>query len=157
MIIGALADTHGKTEPVVKQLIQRKLDALLFAGDFYHDGLRIARALKTKYYGVKGNCDSPSSPVANEEVVEIMDKKIFLVHGHQYGVKQSINRLYYRAQELGVDAVVYGHTHIPHLENTGDLWLINPGSASRPRLNTNGSYVLIEIDTGIFEPRLINL
>ena len=157
MIIGVIADTHGKTESICRQLKQWKIDCLLFAGDFYNDGQKIARTLKTKYYGVKGNCDSPTGPGANEEIVEIMDKKIYLVHGQQFGVKQSINRLYYRAKELGVDAVIYGHTHTPHLEYTGDLWMINPGSPTRPRLNSKGSYVLIEMDTGIFEPRLISL
>lgn len=156
-MIAVLADTHGKTESVCRQLRQHKLDAILFAGDFYHDGYKISRALKTKFYGVKGNCDSSSSPVASEEIVTMMGKMFYLVHGHQYGVKQSINRLYYRAQELGVDAVIYGHTHIPHVENTGDLWMINPGSPTRPRLNTPGTYVLIEMNAGLFEPCLINI
>lgn len=157
MIIGVLADTHGKTESICRQLKQWKMEYLFFAGDFYNDGQKIARALRTKYYGVKGNCDSPAGLGANEEIVEIMDKKFYLVHGQQLGVKQSLNRLYYRAQELGADVVIYGHTHIPHLEYTGDLWMINPGSPTRPRLNSKGSYALIEMDMGIFEPRLMSL
>ena len=157
MIIGVLADTHGKTESICRHLKQWKLDYLLFAGDYYNDGQKIARALKIKCLAVKGNCDSPTGTGTSEEIVEILDKKIYLVHGHQFGVKQSINRLYYRAQEMGADVVIYGHTHTPHLEYTGELWMINPGSPSRPRLNSKGSYVLIEMDTGIFEPRLISL
>jgi len=155
LIIAVLADTHGKTEPVIEALKLRKPDAILFAGDFYHDGFRIARALESKYYGVKGNCDAGST-AAGEQVLELMGKKIFLVHGHEYGVKQSLNRLYYRARELEADAVIYGHTHIPHIEKTDGLWMINPGSPTRPRLNTAGTYVLLEINPGTFEPRLIS-
>lgn len=156
MIIAVLADTHGKIEPVIQVLKPLKADAIIFAGDFYHDGFHIARALKTKFYGVKGNCDAGST-AAGEQVLEFMGRKIFLVHGHQYGVKQSLNRLYYRARELEVDAVIYGHTHIPHLEKTDGLWMINPGSPTRPRLNTPGTYVLLEMNPDTFEPRLINL
>jgi len=157
LIIGVLADTHGRTELVCRELKKWKLDHLLFAGDYYNDGQRIARALNTNCWAVKGNCDIPAGAGSNEEIVAILDKKFYLVHGHQFGVKQSINRLYYRAQELGVDVVVYGHTHTPHLEYTGDLWMINPGSPTRPRLNSKGSYVLIEMDTGVFEPRLMSI
>ncbi len=156
MIIGVLADTHGSTEAVCRQLKKWKIDCLIFAGDFYTDGQKIARTLKTKFYGVNGNCDSSSSIGKNEQVIELFDKKIFLTHGHQFGVKQSTNRLYYQACELGVDAVVYGHTHTPHLEHCGELWMINPGSPTRPRLNSRGTYALIEMDIGVFEPRLIS-
>jgi len=157
LVIGVLADTHGNTDMICRQLKQWKLDCLLFAGDFYADGHKIARALKTKFYGVTGNCDASSSAGKSEEVIEIMGKRIYLTHGHQYGVKQSISRLYYRACELGVDVVVYGHTHTPHLEQNGELWLMNPGSPSRPRLDNQGTYGIIEMDTTHFEPRIIHL
>ena len=132
-----------------RELKKWKLDHLLFAGEL-NDGQKLAPALILTV-AVKGNCDIPAGAGSNEEIVAILDKKFYLVHGHQFGVKQSINRLYYRAQELGVDVVVYGHTHTPHLEYTGDLWMINPGSPTRPRLNSKGSYVLIEMDTGVFK------
>lgn len=157
MIIGVLADTHGNTEEICRQLKQQRIDCLLFAGDFYPDGQKIARSLKVRFYGVMGNCDSSSRGAKSEDLIEILDKKIYLTHGHQWGVKQSTSRLYYRACELGADVVVYGHTHTPHLERQGDIWIINPGSPTRPRLSHRGTYALIEMSRGIFEPRLLNL
>lgn len=157
MLIGVLADTHGDIGNVCKHLKQWKMDRLFFAGDYYRDGEKIAKVLKTNYYGVRGNCDRFNSQARDEEIIEIMNKKIYLLHGHQYGVKQSVNQLYYRALELQVDAVIYGHTHSPHLEQIDKLWMINPGSPSRPRTNSRGSYGLIEIEQDIFKPRLIYL
>jgi uncharacterized protein len=58
---------------------------------------------------------------------------------------------------MQVDAVIYGHTHCPHLEQIDKLWMINPGSPSRPRTNSQGSYGLIEIEQDKFKPRLIYL
>lgn len=155
MIVGVLADTHGNTEAILRQLRQQKIDCLLFAGDFYHDGQKIARSLKIKYHGVLGNCDRSLKGVEAEELIEILGHKIYLTHGHQWGVKQGINRLYYRALELGADAVVYGHTHVPHLKREGDIWMINPGSPTRPRLGSPGTYALIEMGQAVFEPRII--
>jgi len=156
LLIGVLADTHGSTDKVCRQLRQWKLDILLFAGDFYPDGEKIARALKVKFHGVSGNCDG-SSPVRAEEIIAIQGQKILLTHGHQLGVKQGLNRLYYRACELGVDAVVYGHTHMPHMEKSGDIWLINPGSPTRPRLGNQGSYGIIEVTEEGLTPRIVPL
>jgi len=157
LLIAVLADTHGDTNSVCKHLKQWKLDGLIFAGDYYRDGEKIARDLQINYYGVRGNCDRSEPRARDEEIIELMNKKIYLLHGHQYGVKQSVSRLYYRALELEVDAVIYGHTHYPHLEQIDKLWIINPGSPSRSRIDSRGSYGLIEIKQNGFEPRLIYL
>lgn len=157
MLIAVLADTHGDISSVCKHLKQWKLDGLLFAGDYYRDGEKIAQTLRINYYGVRGNCDRYESQARDEEIIELMSKRIYLLHGQQYGVKQSISRLYYRALELEVDTVVYGHTHFPHMEKIDKIWMINPGSPSRNRIDSRGSYGLIEIEPDIFKPRLIYL
>lgn len=147
MIIAAVADTHGKTESIVAHLMKVRPDYLLFAGDFYKDGITIAKKLHIPAAVVAGNSDTTNRS-QQEQVISLLNTKFLLVHGHQYGVKSSLNRLYYYAQQLGVDAVVFGHTHNPFCERLGGLWMINPGSPVRPRLNGPGSYVLIEIEEG---------
>lgn len=155
MLIGVVADTHGDTEKICQHLKPWKLDCLIFAGDYYRDGKKIAQILQINYYGVRGNCDRTESGAGDEEIISVMDKRFYIVHGHQYGVKQSINRLYYRAQELEADVVIYGHTHVAQLEQIDNIWMINPGSVSRPRYDNRGSYVLIEMDKNSFKPRLV--
>ena len=44
------------------------------------------------------------------------------------------------------DVVMFGHTHVPYLEKTDDLILLNPGSISKPRQdNKIPTYTVMEI------------
>ncbi len=156
MKIAVVADTHARTETIVRELQRVRPDHLLFAGDHYVDGQRIARSLSIPFNAVAGNCDGGDNR-PQETVVNIMDRTIYLVHGHQYGVKDSLNRLYYRARELNADAVIFGHTHNHHLELADGIWLINPGSPSRPRLGNKGSYAVIDIEPHLFSPWIVEI
>ncbi|NLV20696.1 MAG: metallophosphoesterase [Syntrophomonadaceae bacterium] len=155
MLIGVVADTHGDTDKICQHLKQWKLDQLIFAGDYYRDGKKIAQTLQINYYGVRGNCDRSEPSARDEEIVTVIDKRFYILHGHQYGVKQSMTRLHYRALELEADVVIYGHTHAAQLQQIDHIWMINPGSASRPRFDDRSSYVLIEMDKNLFQPRLV--
>ncbi len=84
-------------------------------------------------------------------------KRFYMVHGHQYGVKMSLQSLYYRAKEKEADIVLFGHTHVPCCEQEDGIWLINPGSPSRPRLAGKGSYALIDIKENELVPRLMEI
>jgi putative phosphoesterase len=154
LIIAAAADTHGVTRELIARLKTIKPEHLLFAGDFFRDGQLIARILKVPAHIVAGNCDLDHRDQL-ELVLAFGDHKILLVHGHQYGVKKDLNRLYYRASELEVDAVVFGHTHQPMCEQHGGLWMINPGSPNRPRRPGPGSFALINIDGQVLRAHLV--
>jgi putative phosphoesterase len=156
LIIAAVADTHGNTELIIQSLKKQEIDHFLFAGDYYKDGQIISRELGIPCNIVSGNCDFTNRD-RQEEIVSLMNKNILLVHGHQYGVKRDLNRLYYRAQELAVDAVVFGHTHSSYCERIGDIWLVNPGSPNSPRLSAGGTYAIIEIDNAALNPSIIEI
>ncbi len=113
--------------------------------------------MQIPYHGVRGNCDRHDPRARDEEIIEIEKKKFYVLHGHLYGVKQSISRLYYRALEIEAEVVIYGHTHDAHLEQIDSLWMINPGSASRPRFDSRGSYVLIDLQSESLLPRLVKM
>ena len=155
MIVAAVADTHGKTESIRKRLAVLNPDHILFAGDLYKDGLKIASALHIPCTCVVGNCDG--SRGRQEETVNVSGQKILVVHGHQYGVKRDLNRLYYHGIEMGVDAVVFGHTHYPVCERINGLWLVNPGSPVSPRLSHQGSFASLEIDENGIKPKILLL
>ena len=48
----------------------------------------------------------------------------------KYGVKYGYNSIFYRAKELDVDIVLFGHSHIPIIEECDGIILMNPGSIS---------------------------
>jgi putative phosphoesterase len=128
-----LSDSHGKlkmAEQVVSEL--GELDLVLHAGDYYEDGLQLAEICGVEVKAVTGNCDRCATGPA-EELLELGGYRIYLTHGHLFGVKRSLARLYQRALEVGAAIVIYGHTHIPHQEQIGNILFLNPGSITWPR------------------------
>ena len=81
---------------------------------------------------VKGNCDYYSNnPVS--DVVEFGGNRIFITHGHNYGVDFGLDGLSYAAEENKCNIALYGHTHVPDSSIRGKIIIVNPGSVSRPR------------------------
>jgi putative phosphoesterase len=156
LVIAIVADTHGKTDSISRALALLHPAHLLFAGDHYADGMKLSKQLDIPCCAVPGNCDF--DPIHNqEEIIEFLGHKIFLVHGHQYGVKRDLNNLYYRGKELEADAVVFGHTHMAYCEKIDDLWLINPGSPSRPRIPGQATYAILQVGENELNPSILKL
>lgn len=145
MRIAVISDTHraNKYINIAKDLI-KDADILIHLGDNTDDVELLSNGFKGKVYAVAGNCDF-SAKYPKEEIIEVNGVKIFYTHGDLYGVKSTINNIYYRGRELGVDIVLFGHTHIHGIERTGGMTLMNPGSISLPHFK--GRYVgIIDID-----------
>lgn len=156
MRIAVVGDTHAKVEAAKRELLKAKPDHLLFTGDFYADAKRLAYHVGVPYKAVVGNCDAADAG-PQELVVELAGKRFYMVHGHQYGVKLGLQSLLYRGQEQEADVVLFGHSHMSCCELVDNIWLINPGSPSRPRGGTKGSYCLIDIDHKGLVPRIIEI
>ncbi|MBR4420810.1 MAG: metallophosphoesterase [Clostridia bacterium] len=119
------SDIHG--DVYAKKILQeyvKNSDGAFFAGD----GLSGLNDFTNKpFYAVMGNCDRVGD---EEKIIEVDGVKILLTHGHLYGVKSSYLRLIYKAKELGVDVVIFGHTHQPLIMQEEEILLLNPGSCS---------------------------
>ncbi|HEX3031235.1 MAG TPA: metallophosphoesterase [Bacillota bacterium] len=151
MRIGVISDTHGHMERVKAALEQMgEVDIILHAGDHFRDVLLLQQTVTTPIIGVRGNCDF-SGP--REEIVQLDGINILLIHGHQYGVKGSLQRLAYRGAEAGVKVVVFGHTHIPEIEWSEDMLLFNPGSIGSPRgASSHPTYGILYLEEGKVHP-----
>jgi hypothetical protein len=144
MLIGLISDTHitpkkGKLSDKIFEIFDG-VDLILHAGDITTQGVlddlnRIAPVI-----AVLGNNDKLN--LEKQEIIEIEDKKILLVHGHK------IDDLYEFGMKCGADIVVSGHSHEPNHETLNGMHLINPGSSNRP-INSNASVALLKIDDGI--------
>ena len=56
------------------------------------------------------------------------------------------------AESQGADIAIYGHTHI--VDNVkGSILVLNPGSASRPRDENHGSFMIMELFENV-EPKI---
>ena len=110
-----------------------KPDCLIHLGDYADDG-EILRAenLNIDYYGVPGNCDGIYSTSMETAVktCEVGGVKLLLTHGHKFQVKGGTEKLIAYARACGVNAVLFGHTHVAMCQKEEDgLWVLNPGAA----------------------------
>ena len=71
---------------------------------------------------------------------------MFLTHGHYYYVNSRKDFIRSAAIQRGAKIALFGHTHVPYLEEDGEILVANPGSLSLPRqANHCPSYMLIYI------------
>lgn len=140
MVIGIMSDSHGDMRAVRKAVnALPEAEYWLHAGDFYPDSEYLSEFTGKQVYGVVGNCDGIGlfrkvEPEKLEKFLDIGGRKIWLLHGHHYNVKSGTSELVDDAVQLGVDIVIYGHTHIIDNRQIGSLLVLNPGSVTRPYL-----------------------
>ena len=145
MFIGIISDTHGNYDSIEKAVsIAQKMDMWLHLGDCEPDAEYLQSLVDVPIYGVAGNCDWPMRNTCYERVVEAEGHKIFMTHGHNYGVRYTQEYVMEAAANQGADIALYGHTHIVDYR-IGPPLLLNPGSASRPRDDNRGSFIVMEL------------
>lgn len=142
MKILVVSDSHGDMKTLDRLVkMQTNAEVVIFLGDGYEEFDYIRGSYPDKMFiGVKGNNDWGSSFPYDEEIV-IEGKKIFMTHGHRYGVKSGLSRITEEGRNHRADIVLFGHTHIPHTSYDNGIYLMNPGSLRR----FDCSYGVIEI------------
>ena len=119
-----VSDSHGNKAGIDRIFNTLQFDYLFFMGDGLGD-IGDYSYLENVYM-VCGNCDFFSKEVVEREI-EISGYKIFMTHGHKYGVKMGLSKLIEKAKEIGANIVFYGHTHIQKVEKIDGIYFINPG------------------------------
>ncbi len=150
MRILIVSDTHRRDGNLTCTLQKTgPLDLLIHCGDVEGSEAFIRQAAGCPVYMVAGNNDFFSG-LPKEEVFAIGDYRVWLTHGHRYGVYMGSATIREAAAARKVDIVMHGHTHCPHLEigkSRGDITVLNPGSISYPRQEgRRPSYILMELD-----------
>ena len=141
-----LSDSHSYFDKVLKIFEKEKPDIVIGAGDGIKDIEELSYIYpKAEYYMVKGNCDYFDRSHNEENLFEIDNIKIFLTHGHLYGVKRTLSSIKEIGKKLNVSLVVFGHTHKPYIEKDDDIVLFNPGATE------DGRYGIIILEKGNIE------
>lgn len=147
MRILIVSDTHGNDRNFERVLLRtHPIDAIFHMGDLEGSESYIEDICPCPVYMVSGNNDFFSTaPV--EQVVEIEGYRIFMTHGHRYGVAYGTERVKEAASVRKCDLVFFGHTHRPMVDSDSDIILVNPGSLTYPRQeNRKPSYILLCIN-----------
>ena len=122
-----LSDSHGKRSAIDKiSHLFAENDYIVHLGDGAGDMREVSKAYPDKTYVLKGNCDF--SAALDECVIEAEGISVLCCHGHRYGVKTCLDRLAYRAKELGCSVALYGHTHTARIDEVDGVLLVNPGA-----------------------------
>jgi putative phosphoesterase len=138
VVLAVISDTHlprGRRrlpDACVERM--RTADAILHAGDLMElEVLELLQSLGPPVHAVRGNVDS------SELIVRLPPHRVVIAGGvriamlHDAGPKTGrLNRL--RRRFPDADAVVFGHSHIPLHEVSGDgFQIFNPGSPTDRR------------------------
>ena len=140
-----VSDSHGRFGRL-QEIIEREapFDMLLHAGDIQGGIGNLEDWSGCPVYAVKGNCDWYGD-FPGERIVPFGKDRIFLTHGHRYGVKLGRQELAAAADRAGANIAVYGHTHVPLVEERYGVIVLCPGSVSEPRQeNRRATYAVLE-------------
>jgi len=155
--LGIISDTHiySKDEELPKKVLDEfsNVDMILHAGDFVSiDAFDILSEI-AETVGVRGNMDPADIEFSHCRRIEIEDLKIGLIHNAGSTREEPIKGPLNTARAMGVDVLVYGHTHARFIKKVDDVLLLNPGS---PTLADSTGFMTAEIsgkkiDVKIFE------
>lgn len=151
MRILIVSDTHGRLGDLQEAVERSKpIDWLLHLGDIegqQDEIAQIAGMADAKVAMVSGNNDF-FSPLKKELELVIGGIRIWMTHGHQYGVYQGAGQIKNQGILRNADVVVYGHTHVPFLDidEENHITVLNPGSVSYPRQSgRRRTYMIMDI------------
>ncbi|HNR11858.1 MAG TPA: phosphodiesterase [Thermodesulfobacteriota bacterium] len=167
MRIGIISDTHGSLscwQRIVHEVFHG-VDIIIHAGDIFYHGVRnplpsgydtfgLAQALNhspAPLLCCRGNCDSDVDQLVVDVPIQAPyllcqfdNVRLIVHHGHLF-TDQEILRL---ASQWKSTLCVSGHTHVPRLEQQGNVVFLNPGSSALPKEGYAPSVALIETGSG---------
>ncbi|MBP3595462.1 MAG: metallophosphoesterase [Lachnospiraceae bacterium] len=128
-----ISDTHGRTDNLDKILpLVKPLDQLIHLGDVGRDVEYIEVIAECPCCFVSGNNDFYST-LPRERLIKLNGVPVFLTHGHYYYVNSRKDYVRSAAIQRGARIALFGHTHVPYLEEDNTILVANPGSLSLPR------------------------
>jgi putative phosphoesterase len=137
MELAIISDTHmpkgDRRLPAACVERLRAADAILHAGDLIgEEVLAFLESLGPPVHAVQGNVDEPAlrMRLPRVHIVEADGARILMTHdgGAAAGRLARLRRRF-----ADVDAVVFGHSHIPLHEAAGGFQIFNPGSPTERR------------------------
>jgi len=154
MRIGVISDTHlsVRAEKLPDALIKglAGVELILHAGDWVSPHVVGLVERIAPVEAVAGNNDGAEliARFGRSKLLNVGGVRIGLVHGD--GVRKTTEE---RARETFLtdqpDIVVFGHSHVPFMQQIAGMLMLNPGSPTDKRWQPRYSYGLIELGADI--------
>jgi len=159
--IGVISDTHipSTCSEVPAELLYRLkgMDLILHAGDLTEP--YVLEKLKSicPVEAVSGNMDSGEvrGLLPTKKILDLEGFKIGLIHGggHPANIMNFIGEKF---EGQSLDCIIYGHTHMPSIDNVEGVLYFNPGSPTDHVFAPYNSFGVMEIDDTI-RPKIIRI
>ena len=158
MRVGVLSDTHipSRAPGIPSRVVEafEGVDLILHAGDVSVRAALDDLAALAPVHAVAGNIDDASlqGALPVQLRLDIGGVTVGMVHdsGPSKGRRERMRRRF-----PGARVVVYGHSHMPVVEDRDGLMLLNPGSACDPRRAKVPTVAILEIAGGDVSAELI--
>lgn len=144
-----VSDNHRKLDNIY-QLLEENPDISYFIhlgdGEGSEDAIRTHLPKGCESYFVQGNNDF-FAYLPKEIEMRLGKERLFLTHGHLYGVGFDLQGLADEARARNCSMALFGHTHRPFSRMVNGVLCINPGSINFPRQeNRKPSYAMFYLD-----------
>ncbi|MCD9025507.1 metallophosphoesterase family protein [Cohnella silvisoli] len=155
MKIVVVSDTHMPRmnkklpERLLKEL--KTASAIIHAGDWTKLSVYESLAAFAPTYGVAGNNDGSDivRRFGLRKVLEFEGSRIGVVHGHGASKRLGTESHALEAfKGVQLNALIYGHSHIPVHKRIGEMLVFNPGSPTDKRRQALYSFGLLDITGG---------
>ena len=153
-----LADTHisRRARALPEELVPylERADLILHAGDLIEASVLDELSLYAPVRAVKGNVDLPDVNLPETLEFDFGGARIAMIHdsGRKEGRRRRLKRRFPDAR-----VVVFGHSHIPFLEDENGLLLLNPGSPTDKRRQPHHTFALLRTEEGDVRAEIVVL
>ncbi len=157
--LGVFSDSHGNKENLFKAMVLAQKNhgtkGFAYLGDGAGDFLELKKHFPSYlHWQVQGNCDYFHPMISLEKTIVLENQKIFLTHGHRYGVKENRKKLMEETGRREGNMVLYGHTHQEIVVEEEGIWAINPGSIGKA---LNPTFVIVKIEKDQISPYIVTM
>jgi len=160
--IGVISDTHifagggSRKLPVeVLDLFRRfEVDLIVHGGDIVIQSVLDRLSTVAPTIAVHGNNEPRElwKELPERIVLSIGDHRIGVVHGHGGPSARATARI---AFDEPLELIIYGHSHVPMIEEVDGVTYFNPGSATDRRWSRHFGIGIVTIDERGIRPELI--
>jgi putative phosphoesterase len=164
MKVGLLSDSHGNlgcVSEAAKWLARKGIETVIHLGDNYEDCDHLCKG-KVRLIRVPGVYSEyyQNENIANRIVENFNNWRVLITHtdcSHENDSQDDI-KPEEAISNRKVDAVFYGHTHIPLVEERNGVLLVNPGHLKpEDKKGYPASFAVVDFKDSMIEVKILNL
>jgi uncharacterized protein len=150
MFIGVTSDTHGLLRREAVAAL-RGADRIIHAGDIGDPAILDRLSEIAPVTAVRGNADREAwaKNIPETDVLEVDGLSIYILH-----ILESLDL---KPKTAGIDAIIYGHSHVPKQEIKDGVLYFNPGSAGPRRFQHPVTIGKLIVQDGKIRAELVQL